>query len=295
MTTPDTLPNENPDATNLNPLPTTARQFKIWEGIKTALIVLVAQIVVTIPLAIIGIGGGMAMGIDQETAMQYVMGLSLALSFPAAVWYILRKHKLVDTAWEWLSKDYKLLVVSLLMMIGISYTVGGLLELAPGYDEMLETYESMFAGISPVLLLIAGGFIGPICEEIIFRGVILKGFLKHYSPTKAIVFSALIFGVIHFIPLQVVSAFFAGLVLGYIYYKTKSLWIPIIIHILNNVLAFAIGLDSSDSSTRSYFDNEMIYFASFAGALTLAWIAYKAFEHINGPARHQVTYEKDIT
>lgn len=294
MSTPETEPMDQHDSmTPISPA-LNARPFTLWDGIKTGLIVILAQILVTIPISIIGIGGAMAMGIDQEMAMKYVMGASLALSFPAAVWYILRKRTLAPTAWEWLPKDYSLLILSILMMLGVSYAIGGILEYAPGYEEMLKTYESMFEGIPPVVLMIAGGFIGPICEEIIFRGIILKEFLQTYSPTKAILYSALIFGIIHFIPLQVISAFFAGLVLGYIYYKTKSLWLPIIIHILNNVLAFALGVEAGPSDTRSFFSNEMLYLATFAAAIAIAWIAYKVFERVNGPARHEDASEAVI-
>ncbi len=281
---------EQTDENDSNPLtipPSDGKSFRLWDGIKTGLIFLLVQIVVSIPVSVIGIGVAMAMGKSQEVGMQYAMGATLALSFPVAVWFLLRKHTLGTNAWQWEGKDVKLLVVSILLMFGVSYVVGGLLEYAPGYEAMFKSYEAMFDGIPPIVLLIAGGFIGPICEEIIFRGIVLKGFLRSYSPQKAIVYSALIFGVIHFIPIQVISAFFAGLVLGYIYYKTKSLWLPIVIHILNNVLAFTLGLEEGSSDTRSYFDNEMIYLASFAAALLVAFIAYKTFEHINGPARHQ--------
>lgn len=287
MTMPHSEQTEGLDSSLLTAPSSTAKPFKLRQGIEMAVAFIFIQILVSIPITIIGVGVAMAMGLGQEVGMTWSTGASMVLSFPAAVWYFLRNNSLATTVWDWVTKDYTLIVVSILLIFSISYIVGGAMEYMPGYDAMYSMYETMFSGIPPIVLLIAGGIIGPVCEEIIFRGIILKGFLKSYSPKKAIVYSALIFGVIHLMPLQVISAFFAGLVLGYIYYKTKSLWLPIIIHVLNNLLAFGLGFDSEQSTTRSYFDNEMIYLASFVAALLVAGIAYKVFEHINGPARHE--------
>lgn len=78
--------------------------------------------------------------------------------------------------------------------------------------------------------------LGPILEEIIFRGVILKGLLTRYSPKYAIVFSAIIFGLIHGKPLQIWGAFIIGLILGYVYYKTKSIGTTILLHSFSNLI-----------------------------------------------------------
>ena len=78
--------------------------------------------------------------------------------------------------------------------------------------------------------------LGPILEEIIFRGVILRGLLTKYSPKYAIVFSAIIFGLIHGKPLQIWGAFIIGLILGYVYYKTKSIGTTILLHSFVNLI-----------------------------------------------------------
>ena len=266
------------------------QQLTLWGGIKVALIVLLAQMLVTIPAVIIS----MALGLGDINNMDVAMGIALALSFPAAAWIILRFHNLEKSAWDWIGSYIVLLPISIIMLYGMSYAVGGILSYLPGYDSMLESYGAMFENINPTLLLIAGGFIGPVCEEVIFRGVILKGFLKTFHPAKAIIFSSLIFGVIHFMPLQVISAFFAGLVLGYIYYKTRSLWLPIIIHVINNVIAFTLGLDAEQDASQSLLGSEALYIASFAGALLISWLAYMAFEYLHGLARQVDTENHSI-
>ncbi|MCI2088434.1 MAG: CPBP family intramembrane metalloprotease [Prevotella sp.] len=84
-------------------------------------------------------------------------------------------------------------------------------------------------------------FLSPLVEEFIFRGSVERYLLKwRKNPWWAIVISAFLFGLIHLNPAQSFSAFFAGLLFGWIYYRSKSLWPSIIIHSLNNILCLLI-------------------------------------------------------
>lgn len=73
----------------------------------------------------------------------------------------------------------------------------------------------------------------PIIEEIIFRGAFIERLATKYSYKTALISSAIIFGVLH---ADVLGAAMVGLVLGAIYLKTKSLTIPVLLHVLNNGL-----------------------------------------------------------
>jgi len=78
----------------------------------------------------------------------------------------------------------------------------------------------------------------PILEELIFRGIILNGLLKSYSPLKSIIISSLLFGLVHLNPWQFIGASIGGILSGWVYFKTKKITLPIIIHMTNNLLAF---------------------------------------------------------
>ena len=127
--------------------------------------------------------------------------------------------------------------------------------------------------------LIGAALIGPICEEIIFRGVILEGLLKKYDPMKAVVFAALIFGIIHLQPLQVINAFFIALAFGWIYIKTQSLWVCIAAHVIYNAISLTFTEEGTES-VRTYFDNDIFYVGSFAIAALVVLGAYKLMEKI---------------
>jgi uncharacterized protein len=72
--------------------------------------------------------------------------------------------------------------------------------------------------------------ITPFTEEFLFRGLIFTGFLNKYSLKKAIVWSAVFFGLIHLYIYQIPGAFIYGIVFAWLTAKTGSLWPAIFAH-----------------------------------------------------------------
>ncbi|MDJ0363641.1 type II CAAX endopeptidase family protein [Hymenobacter sp. H14-R3] len=91
----------------------------------------------------------------------------------------------------------------------------------------------------PVFAFLFGCVAAPVFEELLFRGILLNGLLRNYSPAVAIGQSALLFGVFHFNPAQSLNAALMGLLLGWLYYQTRALGMCIGLHALNNLLAFS--------------------------------------------------------
>ena len=88
---------------------------------------------------------------------------------------------------------------------------------------------------SALLIIGVVVLIAPLLEEMIFRGFfqrILEYRLK--DVTKAVLFSALTFAVVHFNPWWVVQIYLIGLFFGYVAWRTNSIWIPFLLHALNN-------------------------------------------------------------
>ncbi|WP_185855502.1 type II CAAX endopeptidase family protein [Blattabacterium cuenoti] len=80
--------------------------------------------------------------------------------------------------------------------------------------------------------------LAPICEEILFRGIILNGMLKNnIHPLKAILFSSFLFGITHMNPWQFIGGFFIGNLIGFVYYITSSIINCILLHVFNNGFA----------------------------------------------------------
>ncbi|SUY45358.1 membrane-associated protease [Clostridium putrefaciens] len=109
-------------------------------------------------------------------------------------------------------------------------------------SKMLHYIKEIASQTNPYLLVLEITLIGPIIEEILFRGIILNGLLKKYSPAKAILFSSLLFSLIHGNLPQMFNALFFGILLGLIYIKTKSLYAVIFTHIIANTLSIILSV-----------------------------------------------------
>ena len=84
-----------------------------------------------------------------------------------------------------------------------------------------------------VLLFVSTALVPAVCEELLFRGLILTNLLP-YGKKTAVLGSALLFALMHENIEQVLYAFVAGIVLGLLYIKTKSIWLPTLLHFFNN-------------------------------------------------------------
>ena len=101
------------------------------------------------------------------------------------------------------------------------------------YEQIMELMKTMTGGPFWSSFLVVAIF-APIFEEWLCRGMVLRGLLTKMKPVWAIVISALFFAVIHANPWQALNAFMIGLLMGYVYYKTGSLILTMIIHFVNN-------------------------------------------------------------
>ena len=91
-------------------------------------------------------------------------------------------------------------------------------------------------------MIVSTCILAPLLEELLCRGIMLRGMLaRRKAPWKAIVWSALIFAVMHMNPWQSIPAFLIGLLLGWVYYRTHSLWATIFLHCLNNSISTVIS------------------------------------------------------
>ena len=85
------------------------------------------------------------------------------------------------------------------------------------------------------------------CEELLFRGVILSG-LRRYGTWPAIVISSLLFALAHASIYRLLPTFCLGLMLGYIVVKTGSIYCSMLLHALNNGVAVTLARSKSFAS-----------------------------------------------
>lgn len=166
--------------------------------------------------------------------------------------------------------------VSLILLV--DFVMSFLTFLPDWMSDTFKVLQSGWLGIVGVTLL------GPILEELLFRGAITKVLLRHYSPMKAILLSGLLFGIFHINPVQVVGATLSGFVFAWIYYRTRSLVPCILIHILNNSLSVYLSLTFPEVKYLRELTGDGVYLAGVAVALLLfllSWRMMNAYKLFN--------------
>jgi membrane protease YdiL (CAAX protease family) len=109
-------------------------------------------------------------------------------------------------------------------------------SILPMPEMFKDVFETLMAEQIFVVAIIVMAIIPAFTEELFFRGLILDGFNRNYTRRKAILLSALFFGIIHLNPWQFLSGFIIGLFSAWICVNTNSIWLSIYIHLFNNML-----------------------------------------------------------
>ncbi|MFV0465006.1 MAG: lysostaphin resistance A-like protein [Lachnospiraceae bacterium] len=134
------------------------------------------------------------------------------------------------------------LILGLLLLVPALQIISSLLTsvTAAIFPEWLQFYEEMMeaAGFSEtpsIWLILYAVLLGPIEEELTFRGVTMHFSKKALPFWGANLMQAFLFGIFHMNMIQGVYAFFIGIVLGIVYEKTGSLFFSILLHIFFNM------------------------------------------------------------
>ena len=122
----------------------------------------------------------------------------------------------------------------------------------------------------------------PFFEEWLCRGMVERGLLgRGVKPARAIVLSALFFALIHLNPWQAIPAFLLGCLFGYVYYKTGSLKLTMLMHFTNNTFALVIGHIDSLQDAENWMDVlGPGYWYCFAASVLLIVLVVLAFRRI---------------
>lgn len=182
----------------------------------------------------------------------YMLALTLVLSSLMMIWYLFKKQYLRLDQYTWSIRSVRVLLWAIAWGLGAYLMFSGLDELLDLPNLMEEQFEDLSFNVVGVLAIVV---VGPIAEELLFRGAILGFLLKKrdLSYKYAILISALLFGLIHMNPAQIVYAFVLGMVLGRIYYQSGSLLLCIILHVLLNGLSTAITICNPDAQSLGEF------------------------------------------
>lgn len=217
--------------------------WRVWDGIMVLLFFILQSVVVGM------IGVGLAGGISGGT--QGVGGLMWALvavNVLACAYVMLlawaRRGRLAEllpfrvVAWR---RAAAWIILGALGTQGVSISVTLLLRVCdvrvPMQDALRYILGMNDVG-EAVLTLLAAAVLVPVCEEIMFRGVIFGALWRRVTLWAAVVISAATFAMIHMELVYLLPVGVLGGVCAVSFARTRSLLVPVGIHVLNNLVAF---------------------------------------------------------
>ena len=150
--------------------------------------------------------------------------------------------------------------------------------------ELTQGQVKKFRQLSPVVVALTFSIIPAFCEEWFFRGMVMQTWLNNQtrrSPWRAIIFSAVMFGFFHVLSNSAISldrllpTTLMGVLLGYVCYRSNSIWPSTILHSLHNGCLVFLGYYQPLLSNLSWFppEGESIPISWSIGALVICLIA----------------------
>ena len=251
-------------------------KISLKKGILDVILYIIIFVVVQIVVMYAGAGIWSAVKGDGYMATIQAMGtgsnpvlLALTTVFSNVITLII----FLKTKWTPLTRDYlQSKPWGMLLWVAL-FTLGTIIPLEFTYEhlgiEMDANTEQVFASLMKEPWgYVAIGILAPLAEEIVFRGAILRtllGMVSKKTHWVAIMISAAFFGVAHGNVAQFVNALLMGLLLGWMYYRTKSLVPGILMHWVNNTMAYILNniMPQSDGKLIDLFhgDEKTVYYA----------------------------------
>lgn len=154
-----------------------------------------------------------------------------------------------------LKKDFKLGELLKISFSQISFSFGSIIFLigilfiiSPTFAQELSNEPITLNSINPLFQFLQIAIVAPILEELLFRSVLFGNLSKKYSFWLSSIISSIIFAILH-AQLSILGAFIFGIICCALYQKYKNILIPIIIHLINNILVSLPTLFSPSAST----------------------------------------------
>ena len=184
--------------------------------------------------------------ISPEFAKEYGTIISYPVMFIPAMLYASSKSRFDENFVQGYRMDsnnfgrfsgLQIAVIVSIATLATAFMTDALSSLMPPMPEWLEATLKQLLDAPLWITLISVSVFAPLFEEWLCRGVVLRGLLAKNSPMTAITVSAAFFAIIHLNPWQAIPAFILGLLFGYVYYKTGSLKLTMLMHCANNTMA----------------------------------------------------------
>ncbi len=172
-----------------------------------------------------------------------------------------------------INNKFTLGIALLLPLLGASFAVSTsiFVEIAQSIWPLPEKFTQilinlMLADSFPeyiwVVVIVAA--VPAFAEELVFRGIVQRSLVARFGPVTGIGLTALMFAVLHLSPWTFVPILIAGILFGYVAYRTGTVWASSLAHFGNNLIAI-IALNSADSVSYTNLTEGMAWYEYLLG------------------------------
>lgn len=147
---------------------------------------------------------------------------------------------------------FRMTLIAITATLAAAFVCDGMGKILPPTPEWFENAMEKIMDAPVWITLISVSLFAPLFEEWLCRGLVLRGLLQKTSPVSAILVSSAFFAVLHMNPWQALGAFVLGALFGYVYYKTGSLKLTMLMHCVNNTMAVVLTKIPSFEEVESF-------------------------------------------
>ena len=235
--------------------------------------------------------GGLIMGISTSSPEQtdklyiyisFFLGQGIILAPP--IYYLTIKQRPILESLRIKMVSLDTIQYSLIFSIGVLIiidTIDRIIhQIIPTPDYIIDLSGIMQPDslLGHVFLFLAVVIVAPIGEEIVFRGFLQKFLEEHWKDiTRAVLVTSLFFAMIHFNPFWTIQIYILGVLLGFLSWKTKSVIPSIMLHSINNGLAYILSI-YDDINLNFYLWNDHV---SPIFIFIAVCLIYKGLEGLN--------------
>ena len=211
--------------------------------------------------------GSMIVGAMTMVSMEFAQIYGTMISYPVMFippWLYVtaqsRRNEFFETGYSLDSSNFgrlggfRMALIVSVATLALGFVTDSLNAIMPETPEWFENAMAQIMDAPVWITLISVSIFAPLFEEWLCRGVILRGLLQKTHPVSAILVSAVFFAVLHMNPWQALPAFILGALFGYIYYKTGSLKLTMLMHCVNNTFAVVFSKIPSLENAEGFAD-----------------------------------------
>ncbi|MFY7965127.1 MAG: CPBP family intramembrane glutamic endopeptidase [Chitinophagaceae bacterium] len=217
---------------------------------------------------------------NNKVMLMQVLGTLVMMAIPAFLFAkIVSKNSINYLGFNHKINHFQILLVIVIAIVGL-FLSGGLGELnklipvsnslkikfeklEDDYEKQVMIFSNMKTIGDYVISLIMIAILPAIFEELLFRGALQKLLIDWFkTPHIAIIVTSILFSLVHFSFYGFLPRMMLGMVLGYLFFYGKSIWLNILMHFINNgvaITAMYFAIKNNQSATEAMKDGFPIW------------------------------------